>query len=387
MRLTAIGAGALMAAGLSLAQSSAQSSAQLSNVPQNAGASANAASPSAAAARANQVFNSSNRPALVTGRVMVSGDSGPPAERAAIVRVCGGVGVRETYADSHGRFNFQLGERSPVPDATSDASFSGNAGSRGAGSGGCELRAEVPGYRSDSVSLSDRRGIDSGDVGTIFLHRLTAVHGFTISATTARAPKEARKLYEKGLTAIKRDLPDAAQKSFQLAVDLYSKFAAAWFELGRVYERRDHIQQARESYGRAIEADASYLNPYESLYRLDLKESNWQAAADGSDKVMRLNPYDFPGAFYVNALANLRLHNLDAAERSARKAAELQGASAQPSANYVLGRVLAEKREYVESAEALRLYLQHAFAGAERTNAEKLLRQVEQSGGLSGPVE
>ncbi|HEY6345560.1 MAG TPA: tetratricopeptide repeat protein [Bryobacteraceae bacterium] len=383
MRLTAIGTAVLMAAALSFAQF-----AQSSNVPQNPGASSNTASPSAIAARANQVFNSPNGPALITGRVMVSGDSGPPAERAAIVRVCGGVAVRETYADSHGRFNFQLGERSPVPEAAADGSFSGNGGSRGAGrSGECELRAEVPGYRSDSVFLSDRRGIDTGDVGTIFLHRLTAVHGFTISATTARAPKEARKLYERGLTAIRRDLPDAAQKSFQSAVDLYSKFAAAWFELGRVYERRDHIQQARESYGRAIEVDASYLNPYESLYRLDLKESNWQAAADRSDKVMRLNSYDFPGAFYVNALANLRLHNLDAAERSARKAAEIQGASAQPSANYVLGRVLAEKGEYAESAEALRLYLRHAFAGAERTNAEKLLRQVEHSGALGGPVE
>ena len=165
-------------------------------------------------------------------------------------------------------------------------------------------------------------------------------------------------------------------------MDVYSKFAAAWFELGRVYERRDHIQQARASYGRAIEADPSYLNPYESLYRLDLKESNWHAAADRSDKVMRLNSYDFPSAFYVNAVANLRLHNLDAAEWSARKAAELQGASAQRSANYVLGRVLAEKGHYAESAEALRLYLRYAFAGAERTNAEKLLRQVELGGSL-----
>jgi tetratricopeptide (TPR) repeat protein len=379
MRLTALGAAVLMAAALSFAQST--------GVPQNAGASANAASPSATAARADQVFKSSNGPALITGRVMVSGDSGPPAERTAIMRVCGGVGVQETYADSHGRFSFQLGERSPVP-AAADGSFPENGGGRGSGrSGECELRAEVPGYRSDSVFLSDRRGIDTGDVGTIFLHRLTAVHGFTISATTARAPKEARKLYEKGLTAIRRDLPDAAQRSFQGAVDLYSKFAAAWFELGRVYERRDHIQQARESYGRAIEADASYLNPYERLYRLDLKESNWKAAADGSDKVMRLNAYDFPTAFYVNAVANLRLHNLDVAERSARKAAELRGASAQPSANYVLGRVLAEKGEYAESAEALRLYLRYAFAGAERTNAEKLLRQVEQSGGLGAALQ
>lgn len=381
MRLTAIGAAGLITVVLSFAQLSVD---PRTGTSQNAGASSNPASSAANAARANQLFNSPNRPALITGRVMVSGDSGPPAERAAIVRVCGGVGVRETYTDSHGRFNFQIGERPLMPDAAAD----GNAGSRGAErSGQCELRAEVPGYRSDPVLLSDRRGIDTGDVGTIFLHRLTAVHGFTISATTARAPKEARKLYEKGLAAIGHDLPDAAQKSFQLAVGLYSKFAAAWFELGRVYERRDHIQQARTSYGRAIEADASYLNPYEALYRLDLKESNWQAAADRSDKVMRLNPYDFPGAFYVNAVANLRLHNLDAAERSGRKAAELEGASAQPSANYVLGRVLAEKGEYAESAEALRLYLQHAFAGAERINAEKLLRQVERSGGLSGSLQ
>jgi hypothetical protein len=155
----------------------------------------------------------------------VSGDSGPPPERAAIVRVCGGVAVRETYADSHGRFNFQLGERPLVPDATADVS--GNGGSRGAASGECELRAEVPGYRSDAVFLSDRRGSDTGDVGTIFLHRLTAVHGFTISATTARA--------ERGAQALRERLDGNHARSARCGAEKFSARGGCVFEIrGRV---------------------------------------------------------------------------------------------------------------------------------------------------------
>jgi len=40
--------------------------------------------------------------------------------------------------------------------------------------------------------------------------------------------------------------------------------------------------------------------------------------ADATDRVIRMNPYDFPAAFYYNAVANLQLNKLDVAEKSAR---------------------------------------------------------------------
>jgi hypothetical protein len=62
----------------------------------------------------------------------------------------------------------------------------------------CELRASLPGFRSDVVSLANRRFMDNPEVGTIVLHRLGNVEGLTISATTMAAPKDAKKAYDKG---------------------------------------------------------------------------------------------------------------------------------------------------------------------------------------------
>src|SRR5205814_1216247 len=110
--------------------------------------------------------------------------------------------------DSKGHFSIQLGQnREMFADASETPSRSGmNMSSNPMGGGiresqlmTCDLRASLPGFRSDLISLAARRYMDNPDVGTIVLHRLANVEGLTISATSALAPKDARKAYEKGL--------------------------------------------------------------------------------------------------------------------------------------------------------------------------------------------
>jgi tetratricopeptide (TPR) repeat protein len=136
----------------------------------------------------------------------------------------------------------------------------------------CDLRASLPGYRSDLISMSSRRNLDDPNVGTIFLHRLANVEGLTTSATAALAPKDAKKAFEKGLDAAKKAKVDEAQADFRKAAELYPRYAYAWFELGRVYEQREHIADARDAYNKSIAADSKFVNPYERLYLLSLKE-------------------------------------------------------------------------------------------------------------------
>src|SRR6185436_8850699 len=57
---------------------------------------------------------------------------------------------------------------------------------------GFEIRASLPGFRSDVVNLSGRRAFDNPDLGTIILHRMGNVEGTTISATSLNAPKDAK---------------------------------------------------------------------------------------------------------------------------------------------------------------------------------------------------
>ena len=303
----------------------------------------------------------------ISGRVVLS-DAAEPGEGVRVQRVCGLAVVSESYTDSRGRFTVQrAATRGVSGDATSQSSTA---------VWGCEIRASLSEYQTATVTLTNRRAIDGSDIGTIVLRRAGSPQGMTVSATTLLAPKKARKAYDKGLDAVHRAQPDQAQKAFAEAVRVYPRFAAAWLELGKVYEQRDHLSQARIAYGKAVAADADFVLPYERLYLMDIRESKWQEAADASSKVLRLDPYEFPRAYYFNAISNLELRNLDAAERSAREAAKLEGDKAEPRANYVLGVVLWRKGDLDGAADRLRTFLAGSIGGPERVAAERMLADI-----------
>ncbi|MEO7142077.1 MAG: tetratricopeptide repeat protein, partial [Bryobacteraceae bacterium] len=334
------------------------------------------------------------RPIFLSGKVMLS-DGTPPPEPVVIEMLCNGTPRPEGYTDSKGRFSFQLGQNT---DVMADASYSpgfgpGSMGPGSMGQGstmpggqstirprdimGCELRASLAGFRSDSVNLAMRRSLDDPDVGTILLHRMANVEGLTISATSALAPKDARKAFEKGRAEERKNKLDDAEKNFEKAVAEYPKFAAAWNELGRIHEQRNEAGEARKDYAQAMASDSKFVNPYEGMYRLAARESKWQDVADTSDRVIRLNPYDFPSAYFYNAVANLNLKKLDDAEKSAREAVKLDTRHANPRSEHVLGVILAQKQDFHGAAEHMEAFLKLVPAGQESDQVKKQLAEVQ----------
>jgi tetratricopeptide (TPR) repeat protein len=351
-----------------------------------------------------QVLNNSNdnkegeqkKPIYISGQVALS-DGAQPSARIAIERVCTNHTYQEGYVDSKGHFNIQLATMgSTLPDASFDnpARFGDGTrvGSTGGSSGtgqdsvlwGCNIRAALSGYRSNVVPLEGRRLSTNPDIGTLILTRLGKVDGYTISVTLALAPKDAKKAFEKGLDLEHHDKIADAQKEFQHAIEIYPQHAAAWYELGRTYEHANQGPQARDAYQKALEADPNYVNPSERMYVLAIRENKWQEAADFSDKVLRLDPYEFGNAWYYNSLAHLQLHELDIAEKSAREAVKQTGKDAAAKAPYMLALVLANKGAYQEAAENFRAYLKIVPPGPDKDRTEKMLADVEQRLQASG---
>jgi tetratricopeptide (TPR) repeat protein len=360
-------------------------------------------------ARTSSTTSGSGDPGQAIQVIFLSGvvalDDGSPLPGPVIIeRLCGGPARPEGHTDAKGNFGIRLGENrdsfadassrattTPLPgrsvSATSNIGGGGGASNSVGGVGGsgvrennlwsCSIRAQLTGYRSDTIALAGRRGMDNPNVGTIILHRLSNIHGFTTSATTLEAPKDAQKLYQKGVEAAKKGNPDEAQKSFQKAVEMYPQYAVAWLDLGRILEFRDHLADAQKAYQRALDADPKYVTPYERLYLLAARANKWQEVADLSDKLYHLNPYDFPGAYYYNALANMQLDKLDAAEKSAREGLKLDTEGKNPRLNYVLGVTLGMKRDFRGAAEYLRVYVKAAPDAKDIDTARQQLAQAE----------
>ena len=242
---------------------------------------------------------------------------------------------------------------------------------------GCDLQAALPGFRSDVLHLSNRRSLDDPNVGILILHRLANVEGTTISVVSAMAPKNAKKAMERGQNAARKNNFLDALDDFQKAVEIYPKYATAWVELGRVQEILKNPEAARHSFAQALEADGKLVTPYLALASLAAREEKWQEVSDETDRVLRLNPVDFPEAYLLNAMSNFNLKRMEAAEKSAREGLDRDAEHRYPKISEVLGAVLVHKKDYAGAAEQLRNFLHYAKDDPDTPMAKTRLEQLE----------
>jgi Tfp pilus assembly protein PilF len=337
------------------------------------------------------------RPIFLRGQVVID-DGTKPSGHVAIERVCNGVVHREAYADQSGSFSFQVGANTGIFQDASVSSMnmpglgglSGNPGSGGTpgmlGSStgvnprelmGCEIRASLAGYRSDSIMLTSRQAFDDPEIGTIVLHRMGKVEGSTISVTSLKAPKDAHKALEHGRKAAKNKEWPAAQAEFEKAVQLYPQYAEAWWELGVAQQAQNNAEEARASYEKAIAADSRFMSPYFQLAQLAAAKSDWKGMAELTDRVLALDAYDYPAMYFFNAVANYNLGKIDVAEKSARSAKRLDSQHRIPRIEFLLANILAARRDYPAAAEEMRSYLKFVPDGPDAAQAKMQLAELE----------
>ncbi|MCC7496244.1 MAG: tetratricopeptide repeat protein [Bryobacterales bacterium] len=357
-----------------------------------------------------------SRPMYVSGKVVT--DSGtPPPDFATMELVCGSQVRPQGYTDSKGRFSFELGRSQGVfMDASTsgapgmgpgmsdtgmgttsrgDTATMGRTGGYGSMMGGgvnermlmgCEIRAALPGYRSDVVNLAGRRVMDNPDVGTIILHRLANVEGTIISANSLAAPKDARKEYDKARDSIRKDKWEDAAKHLHKALAAYPEYADAWFELGQYYQKQNNRAEARNAYTKAVGIDGKFIKPYLPLAFLASSEQKWADVAEYSGKAIKLDPISSPQAFFFNAVAEYNLHHLDLAEKSVRRGIEIDTKHRIPKMNHLLGVILADKQDYPGAAAQLKNYLEFAPKANDADQVRQQLAEVEKFASSAVPA-
>jgi hypothetical protein len=254
---------------------------------------------------------------MITGKVILSGGE-PPGDRISIQRLCHGSGPQEIgRTDSKGRFRIDLGWTAGEPVDEASERPGGSRMVAEPDLARCELRAFLPGFRSEVVPLAGRKRFDHPDVGTIVLHRVDHVEGTMISATTVLAPVSARKAFQKALERAGRAKLEDARKLLEKAVAIYPRFALAWHELGHLHARRGDFDSAKSAFHQAIAADAKFIKPYVGLARLEAAREAWPEVARITGEALRLNAVDVPEAWILHGIANLALGRTEAADRDA----------------------------------------------------------------------
>jgi tetratricopeptide (TPR) repeat protein len=328
-------------------------------------------------------------------------DGTAPTDPVVIERVCRGQSHAEGYTDSRGYFSIQLFQpnNGVLQDASEDTAYRTMIGGVGVGGGqspansplgggsaaaqerlllDCELRAKASGFRSQSIMLANRRPLDPPDVGVILLHRNSgSEEGSTVSAVSLAAPKDAHKAYTKGLELLKKGKTGDALVNFEKAVEVYPNYAAAWYEVGRIELEAADNAAAGHAFEMAVKADPKFIPPYVELSVVELRAKKWKELAEVTDKVIQLDSFDYPQAYYYNAAANYYLKNLDKAEKSAKEADRLDSRHEIPKNLHLLGIILAQRGDYSAAAEKFRAYLQIAPNADDAETVRKQLAQVE----------
>jgi tetratricopeptide (TPR) repeat protein len=322
---------------------------------------------------------------FLAGKV-VTEDGTPPPNNTVIELICGGSRSPQGYINNRGTFSFQVGAKNGV---VADASYSAATSmtteqtNRFIGTGfgtvlqGCELMANAAGYRSTAINLSGRRLFDSPEVGTLVLSRAHQVDGVTVSVTSLKAPKDAKRAFEKGSELAAKKKFAEAERELTKAVTQYPQYAQAWYELGLLHQTQNNISGARTAYEQALLSDDKFVRPYMQMALIAAQDSKWEDVILNTDKLVKLNPYEFPEAFYFNAVANMNLKNYDKAQESARNAVKIDTKRQYPRALYLLGVLQYAANDFRSAVDSIRGYLKLVPAGTDVDVVKSRLADAE----------
>jgi hypothetical protein len=343
---------------------------------------------------------------FLRGRI-ATGDGTPVPHDALVERVCNARVRQQVHATSGGDFSMELGSMSDsFMDATGDTSSQRGTSRKDPGAGisrmelkNCELRASISGFRSDVVSLMNLLpSASSIDVGAIAVERTTKVKGLTLSATPYKAPSDARRAYEKGLDAEAKGKLANARQFFEKAVEIYPPYVSAWFQLGMVLQNLDQKESARTAYTQATTIDSKFLPPYLSLASMAYEAKDWTQVLNLTNHVVELDPLkygsitgyildldplDFAEAFFYNSVANYKLNNMEAAERSGLKAERLDVRPRFPQLHLVLAEIFARKNNYATAISEAQAYLELAPHAKDADRVRERLAQLVKLNGSS----
>jgi tetratricopeptide (TPR) repeat protein len=348
--------------------------------------------------RTNPTTNAPQQNIYYVGKVLLDTGTAPPSS-VAVMRICNGFRHRETFTSSDGSFSFLVGDRSNdmLPDASEDTREFGlnnpqraNANPMTMGQSNfqspvadCELRADLAGYTSSSIRLDQTMA--NSDVGVIVLHSRGKQADGMISVASLKVPPKARKEFEKGSELLEKGNFADAEKSLRKAIDLYPKFAEAWLRLGDLEQRRKNGDGAMKDYQEAINADPNFALPYLRMAYISAVAGNWEQTRNLTERMLGLDPVNFPLGYYYNAVAEFNLKHIDKAENSALRAENLDKQHLEPRVEVLLATIYSQKGNYSSAADHYRAYLKLVPNGPLTEQVKSDLAKIEEMAKAQSP--
>jgi len=211
-----------------------------------------------------------------------------------------------------------------------------------------------------------------------FLPPLNSLHTGTVGVADLQAPDKAKREYEDGCIALRDRKMGAAENHLRKAVNQYASYSTAWVLLGQVLAAQQKTDEARHACSQPLSGSSSYLPAYLCLTDISLRSQNWGEVLQFSTRALEIDPSTDAAAYTYNAVANLNLHRLAEAEKSALKALAIDSTSTEPRVHYLLAQIYEAKRDLASEITQLREYLKYATDPKDTAMVKNYLAELEE---------
>jgi predicted Zn-dependent protease len=193
-----------------------------------------------------------------------------------------------------------------------------------------------------------------------FLPPLNGLPTASVGISDLQIPAKAQREYENGCAALGINKRTEAESHLRKAVKQWPKYSAAWVVLGQLLEAQQKIVEGHYACSQPLTTDSHYLPAYLCLADISAHSHDWDQVLQLSARALAIDPTTVAVAYDYNAAANLNLHNLREAEKSALLAAEIDKNNTDPRVHFLLAQIYEAKGDRAGEAAQLREYLKYA---------------------------
>ena len=238
---------------------------------------------------------------------------------------------------------------------------------------------------SENVDIIDtaRRRDDSGQTITVQLtlqpKQSTPKTVGTVSAKSAGAPDEAKKLYMDALESVRAGDSRKAIEQLNSALKIYPDYMPALNELGVQYMRLKEDGKAEEVFQKALKIAPEAFTPRLNYGVLLVQMKNYPKAVDELYKALHKDPTSAIGHLYIGR-ALVKLTSYDDAEKFLLLAVKYgKEKDEMAEAHRYLGAVYIEKHDNERAAAELETYLRLSPNSKDAKNISDIIKQLRAS--------
>lgn len=198
----------------------------------------------------------------------------------------------------------------------------------------------------------------------------------SISAAALNIPAKAESEFDKGVSALKKQNLDEAQKRFTRAVEVYPRYAAAFNNLGVIAMQRGNPDEGKSFFQQAMNADDQYAPPYLNLAKSHIGGKQYPEAMQLLTKANSLDPNN------VEVLALLTMLEYDSSQLSnalshARKLHTMPGHERFAFAHYIAGKALEAQSQSQDALVEYRIFLKESPQGPTAVKVQASIDAIE----------